>query len=168
MANSMSSLDPDALRAMRAELRDLNDDYVAALDAVDLEAWADLLTPDCLYRVVSRENHEEGLPLSTMECRGGAMVRDRIAALRETAVFEPRQLRHFVSGVRITAVEEGRISAQANFLIAESLSDREPHLFMAGRYVDEVVRDDQGRLKFRQRMCIYDNWRVRTSIVYPM
>jgi anthranilate 1,2-dioxygenase small subunit len=151
---------------LRSEVRDFNDDYALALDDLDLDRWATFFTDDCLYRVVSQENHREGLPLSTLSCSGIAMVRDRIAAIRQTAVFEPRTLRHLVSAT--TASEEGgSIVARANFAIFESLSDREPHVFMTGRYLDKFAREG-GRLLLRERVCVYDNWRVRTSLIYPV
>ena len=153
--------------ALRTQLRDLCDDYASALDDFDLTAWTAFFTDDCLYRVVSLENFSQGLPLSTIECHGAGSLRDRIAAIRETAVYEPRTLRHLVSGVRIRSMEAGEILAQASFAIFESLSDREPHLFMTGRYLDRVVRED-GRLKLRERVCVYDNYRVRTSLVFPV
>ena len=152
--------------ALRAEVRDLNDDYACTLDDVDLDRWAAFFTEDCHYRVVSLENFRQRLPLSTLECHGIGSVRDRIAAIRQTAVFEPRTLRHLVSSVRIGHVGE-EITAQASFAIFESLSDREPHLLMVGRYHDKLVRRD-GRLLLRERLCVYDNYRVRTSLIYPV
>jgi anthranilate 1,2-dioxygenase small subunit len=152
--------------ALRAEVRDLNDDYAIALDEVDFERWAGFFTPDCHYRVVSLENFKRGLPLSTLECHGIGSVRDRIAAIRQTAVFEPRTLRHLVSSVRVDDAG-GELSAQASFAIFESLSDREPHLLMVGRYLDQLVRSE-GRLLLRERLCVYDNYRVRTSLIHPV
>jgi anthranilate 1,2-dioxygenase small subunit len=153
--------------ALRAELRDLHDDYAAALDDLDFARWVGFFTEGCIYRVVSLENHSQGLPLSTIECQGLGSLRDRVAAIRETAVFEPRTLRRLVSGTRINAVDGDEVQAQASFAIFESLSDREPHLFMTGRYLDRVVRVD-GALKLRERLCVFDNYRVRTSLVYPV
>ncbi|MES3001373.1 MAG: aromatic-ring-hydroxylating dioxygenase subunit beta [Pseudomonadota bacterium] len=157
---------PSTLSALRSEVRDLNDDYACALDDVDLDRWAGFFTEDCHYRVVSQENFKQDLPLSTLECSGIGMVRDRIAAIRQTAVFEPRTVRHIVSSVRV-AEEGGEISAQSSFVLFESLSDREPHLLMVGRYADKLVRRE-GRLLFRERLCVYDNYRVRTSLIYPV
>ena len=151
---------------LRAEMRDFNDDYASALDEVDLDRWAGFFTEDCHYRVVSLENFKQELPLSTLECHGIGSVRDRIAAIRQTAVFEPRTLRHIVSSVRVEG-EGDMFSAQASFAIFESLSDREPHILMVGRYHDKLVRQ-AGRLLLRERLCVYDNYRVRTSLVYPV
>lgn len=163
MSNLPSSVAPD----LRAELRDLCDDYAAALDDLDFERWISFFTTNCVYRVVSLENFKEKLPLSTIACHGAGALRDRAAAIRETAVFEPRTLRRMVSGVRINATDGDEIAAQASFVVFESLSDREPNLFMTGRYLDRLVRED-GRLKLRERLCVYDNYRVRTSLVYPI
>lgn len=153
--------------ALRAQLRDLNDDYAASLDDSDLDAWTRFFTDDCLYRVVSLENWREKLPLSAIECQGIGSVRDRVAALRETAVYEPRTLRHIVSGVRLVDTTGDDVAAQANFLILESLSDRETQVFLAGRYIDRIVRTGEG-LKLRERVCVYDNYRIRTSLVLPV
>jgi anthranilate 1,2-dioxygenase small subunit len=152
---------------LRTELRDLYDDYAVALDEMDLDGWSGFFTDDCTYKVISFENHSAGLPLALIECRGIGMVRDRVAAIRETAVYEPRQLRHFVSGVRVDGVEGEIVAARANFLIAESLADREPQLAMAGRYLDRLVRTGTA-LKFRERLCVVDNYRIRTSLVVPV
>lgn len=152
---------------LRAELRDLYDDYASCLDDMDLDGWCGFFTEDCTYKVISFENHSEGLPLALIECRGIGMVRDRAAAIRETTVYEPRQLRHLVSGVRVDGVEGDVIAARANFLIAESLADREPQIAMVGRYLDRLVRIGKA-LKFQERLCVYDNYRIRTSLVVPV
>jgi anthranilate 1,2-dioxygenase small subunit len=162
------NLHADRRANLRAEVRDLYDDYAAALDDLDFARWTSFFTADCVYKVVSLENHKEGLPLATLACEGVGSLRDRAAAIRQTAVFEPRTVRRFVSGVRIDAVAGSEIESQANFAVFESLTDREPHLFMVGRYLDRLVRGDDGHLLLRERLCVYDNYRVRTSLVYPI
>jgi anthranilate 1,2-dioxygenase small subunit len=152
---------------LRAEVRDLYDDYASALDETDLDAWSGFFTDDCTYRVISFENHSAGLPLALIECRGIGMVRDRVAAIRETAVYEPRQLRHFVSGARVDGVDGGVVAARANFLVAESLADREPQIALVGRYLDRLARVGSA-LKFKERVCVVDNYRIRTSLVMPV
>ena len=112
--------------------------------------------------MLSRENHDAGLPLGLIYCMNKNMVRDRVTALRETTMFEPRALRHFISGVRVTEVDGDRIVAQANFAVMESLSDREPTLNMVGRYLDELRVTPQG-LAFSRRDCVYDNYRVHLA-----
>ncbi|MFY3135732.1 aromatic-ring-hydroxylating dioxygenase subunit beta [Achromobacter xylosoxidans] len=153
--------------SLRARLRDFYDDYAYCLDEDRLEEWPDFFTEDCHYRVLSRENHDAGLPLGLIYCMNKNMLRDRVTALRETTMFEPRSLRHFISGVRVIEAQGERIVAQANFAVMESLSDREPTLNMVGRYLDELRLTPRGPLLTR-RDCVYDNYRVRTSLIVPL
>jgi anthranilate 1,2-dioxygenase small subunit len=155
------------VRGLQASLRDVYDDYAACLDAGDLPRWTEFFTDDCNYQVIARENHDAGLTHATIWCDGIGMVRDRSAALLETAVFEPRWLRHFVSGLRITAVDGAEIQAEANFLIVECLLDQPPHVSMVGRYIDTLVNVD-GNFRFRQRLCVFENHHVRTTLVMPI
>ena len=95
------------------------------------------------------------------------MLRDRILAMRETQVYEPRSWRHFISGVRVLAVDGDTIRARANFLVTESMSDADPTLFLVGQYLDTLVRRD-GRLLFRERLAVCDNHHVRRSLIVPV
>lgn len=157
----------NAAAALRQELRDLYEDYASALDAEELGAMPAFFTEDALYRVISRENHDDGLAHAPIYCRGRAMIEDRVNATRAAALYQPRSLRHFISGVRVTAVEGDEIHAAANFLIIESLIEREPEILMVGRYIDRLVRED-GVLRFRERTCVYDNYQIRTTLVIPV
>jgi hypothetical protein len=56
--------------ALRAELRDLYDDYASCLDEMDLAAWSGFFTDDCTYKVIPFENYSQDLPLALIECRG--------------------------------------------------------------------------------------------------
>lgn len=152
--------------ALRARLRDFYDDYAFCLDEGQLERWPGFFTQDCRYRVISRENYDEDLPHATMYCDGIAMIKDRVTALRETTIYEPRSLRHIVGGVHVLAIEGELIRSQANFAIFESLSDREPQVNMVGRYIDTVARSGSGFL-FKDRFCVFDNYRIRTSLIIP-
>lgn len=152
---------------LRAALRDFYEDYAACLDAGDLERWPDFFVEGCRYRVLSKENHDAGLPLSLIYCDGRDMLIDRVTALRESTVFEPRALRHFLSCVRPLEVDGDRIRAEANFAILECLSDRDPIVNMVGRYVDTLVETDEGFL-IKDRWCVYDNYRIRTSLIVPV
>ncbi|MEI9926996.1 MAG: aromatic-ring-hydroxylating dioxygenase subunit beta [Sphingomonas sp.] len=95
------------------------------------------------------------------------MIEDRVNATLRAALYQPRSLRHFVGGVRVTGEAEGEIRAAANFLIIESLIEQEPQILMVGRYRDRLVRED-GALRFRERTCVYDNYHIRTTLVIPV
>lgn len=154
-------------RQIRAELRDVYDDYANTLDNLDLEAWVDFFTEDCHYRVISQENVQANLPLGLIYCMNKNMIRDRVLALRETTMYEPRVLRHLISGVTVKKVEGEEVHAQANFVIFESLSDQEPQISLVGQYQDIFVRTNEGYL-LKYRDCVYDNYRIRNSLIIPV
>jgi anthranilate 1,2-dioxygenase small subunit len=153
--------------ALRHEIRDLYEEVGDLLDDDRVESLPDYFTDDCLYKVTSRENHDQGLPAGTIYCDGIGMLRDRILAIRETQVYEPRSWRHFISGVRVLGVDGDTIRARANVLLTEAMSDAEPTVFMVGRYLDTLVRRD-GRLLFRERVVVCDNHHVRRSLIMPI
>lgn len=158
----MDSFRPDLRSAVRA----FYEDYAAILDADRVEDWPGFFTEDALYQAISRESFSQGLTHATMYCDGIRMIRDRAAAIRKAAVFEQRVIRHFISGVRARE-EDGLIEAGANFLLVESLYDTEPQVLMVGEYVDQLVRDGDS-FKIKKRAAVYDNYRVRTTLVIPV
>lgn len=149
------------------QLRQFYEDYADTVDEPDLEAWPAFFMPDCLYQVISRENHHAGLPHAIMHCEGIGMVRDRAAAIRECTVYEPRCLRHFLHGLRVTGREGEDLRTRCNFLVVECTSDDDPRLLLVGQYLDIVVPTPDG-FRFRERLCVYDNYRIHNSLVFPV
>lgn len=159
---------PDADRlALTRELRHLYDEIADLLDRDQIEALPGYFVDECLYRIISRENYDQGLPAATLYCDGIRMLRDRVLALRETQVYEPRSWRHFISGVRVTGQSGDIIHAGANFMVTEAMSDAEPTILLVGRYEDRLVRRE-GQLFFVERSVIYDNYRVVRSLIAPV
>lgn len=153
--------------ALVAELRHLYDEIADLLDRDQIEALPGYFVDECLYRIISRENYALGLPAATLYCDGIRMLRDRVLALRETQVYEPRTWRHFISGVRVNAITDNVIYAGANVMVTEAMSDSEPTILLVGRYEDRLVRRD-GALSFIERSVIYDNYRVVRSLIAPV
>lgn len=152
---------------MKLRLQSLYDDYAYVLDEQDLDAWLNFFTEDAHYRVISKENFDANLPLGLIFCMNKNMLRDRVTALRETTMYEPRAMRHFISGMHILGIEADVVRVQANFLITESVSDQEPEISMVGKYQDELVVTEDSVL-IRKRDCIYDNYRIRNSLIIPV
>jgi len=158
---------PHVSADLMQELRQLYEDYADTVDSQDLDGWPSYFTQDCRYQVISRENHEAGLPHATIHCEGLGMVKDRALATRECTVYEPRYLRHFLQGLRVTGSDEAGMRVRCGFMVIESVSDEEPRILLAGHYLDWVVRQPEG-LKFRERLCVYDNFRIYNSLVFPV
>jgi 3-phenylpropionate/cinnamic acid dioxygenase small subunit len=95
------------------------------------------------------------------------MLKDRVTTVRETSVYAPRALRHLLSNIRIKGSDNGQLRVQANYAVLETLPDEETHVFNAGKYIDLVVRED-GRLKFKEKLCVFDSILVPGSLIYPI
>ena len=59
------------------------------------------------------------------------------------------------------------IRAEANVLIVQTMINRMTEIVLSGFYLDSIVRCD-GRLLFKERLCIYDSLLLPTSLVAPV
>jgi salicylate 5-hydroxylase small subunit len=144
--------------------------YVDAIDDDRLEEWPGLFTAECSYRIASRENVRRGLPLAVMRCDSRDMLHDRVHAIRTTAFYVNRTVRHLGGMPDVRTAEGGDgLAVRASFAVYESLPRAATTLLCVGVYDDVVVEDpDDGELRFRQRHCTYDGDLVVDSIVYPI
>lgn len=154
---------------LRHEVEMFNNSYAAALDEQRLMDWAEMFTDDGFYIVVSRENYDRNMPVGLIYCENKGMVRDRAFALKETAMFAPRYLRHMISNL---SVEEDRkadtIVARANYVVLQVLFDRpDATLHQVGTYYDKFRRTGSG-LKLAERRCVYDNLLVPNALCLPV
>jgi 3-phenylpropionate/cinnamic acid dioxygenase small subunit len=157
----------DVALELRARLADLYCAYDDVLNDGELERWPELFTDACVYKVLPRENHEQGFPVAVIYCESRNMLVDRVVALRETALYAPRIVRRFTSGVCLRAVGDDGLRLTANFAHVQTMPDQPSELFLCGRYLDRVV-DDGNALRFAERLCVYDSTIVPTSLVYPV
>ena len=154
------------MSGLRDELEDLYADYADAIDSGALERWPEFFTDPCLYRIVSKENHDAGHPISLMRCESLGMLRDRAVASQKLNVYGPRAWRHMISHLR--GREDGAlIAVQANFVVFETLHDQHTRVLVSGRCIDKLVRTGAG-LRFRQKVCVYDSALIPGSIVVPL
>jgi anthranilate 1,2-dioxygenase small subunit len=154
---------------LRAEIEQFNAVYGMALDDQRLSDWSEMFTEDASYVVLSRENHDRGMPVGLIYCENQAMIRDRAFALEKTAMFAPRYLRHFVSNTRVIGVDpDGSIRASANYLLLQVLFDRpDATLHQVGVYHD-IFRSGSDGLKLAKRHCVYDNLLVPNALCLPV
>lgn len=152
---------------LRLEIEALLADYAAVLDAMALERWPEFFIEQCFYEVIPRENYDRGLPIALMRCESKGMLWDRVTAIRDTMMYEPRYLRHLISGVRVTGQSPEGITVEANYAVFETPVDAVTHVFNVGRYLDRIVRED-GQLKFAEKHCVFDSLLVPNSLIYPI
>ena len=156
-----------SLQELHFEIEQLNSEYARVLDNERFEEFPEFFVEDCLYRVVPRENHLLGLPIAVIHCESKGMIKDRVYAARESTMAEPRTLRHFITNVRILEARGEAIRAEANVLIVQTMINRMTEIVLSGFYLDSIVRCD-GRLLFKERLCIYDSLLLPTSLVAPV
>lgn len=149
------------------ELQVLYAEYCACLDEERFADWPAFFTDPCTYRIVPRENHDRGLPLATLSFESRGMLEDRVYGITQTLFHAPYYQRHIVGAPRIEGMEGEAIRAQANYVVIRTKQNEPSDLFNAGRYVDVVVRDN-GKLRFKERVCVFDSELIPNSIIYPI
>jgi 3-phenylpropionate/cinnamic acid dioxygenase small subunit len=163
----MSAFGNLSARDLRLELEALYADYIGCIDEGNLDRWPDFFTDHCVYKIIPRDNHRRGLPLATWLCESRGMLKDRVVTIRQTQLHAPRYLRHLVSGIRFGEWRNGVLGVRANYVVVETLIDDVTRIFNAGQYVDEIVEEGD-RLKFKQKLCVFDSIVVPNSLIYPI
>jgi salicylate 5-hydroxylase small subunit len=153
--------------ALRFEIEDLYNAYVACLDEGRFDDWPAFFTDECTYKVVPRENHDRGLPLSTLSFESKGMLKDRVYGITQTLFHGPYYQRHIVGAPQFLGESDDAIRTQANYLVIRTKQNQRSEVFNAGRYLDKIVRED-GTLKFKERLCIFDSELIPNSIIYPI
>lgn len=133
-----------------------------------LEGWPDLFAEDCFYRLTSRTNFDRRLPLGTILCESRGALIDRVTAIRNTMVYAPRTIIHAFSNLRVVnESDNGEVVTRSAFCIWQTLADGETQLQMVGRSFDRL-REENGELKFRERIAVFDSELVPGAVVYPV
>ncbi len=158
--------DTDAL-LQRLRIEALQADYVHTIDEDRLEDWPALFTETGSYRVITRENHDLGLPVSLIYCSGRGMLADRIVAMRTANIFEPHVYCHSIGALKLLASAAGEYRCQSTFHVVRTMADGAMTLFATGRYIDRIV-DDGGELRFAERAVVLDSKRIDTLLVIPL
>lgn len=144
-------------------------DYAATLNQRRYAEWPGYFVEEgCDYRIVSRENHDAGLPAPLMGCYSHGMVKDRVAMLvKETLTYRDVNLRHFITNVRVDVAADGRLLAEANFMVTQSDNEGNSSLYMVGRYEDELLDLGQ-RLMLKKRLVVLDSFSIDNMLAVPL
>jgi 3-phenylpropionate/cinnamic acid dioxygenase small subunit len=151
------------------ELASLNAAYARCIDNDELEAWPSFFFESCLYKVTTAENHRNGWEAGLIYADSRGMLVDRIASLRRANVFERHGYRHMVGATHLLADPGGgAASSETPFVVVRIMRTGEMDIFAAGRYLDRVERDGDGKLKFRERIAVCDGCNIDTLLVIPL
>jgi len=145
----------------------LNADYARAIDDDRLEDWPRFFVERCLYKITSADNHRKGLPAGIVYAESRGMLQDRVAALRDANVYERQTYRHLIGLPAILGEAEVGMRSETPFLVVRIMRDGTMDLFATGRYLDVLV-EDQGALRFRERIVVCDSSRIDTLLAIPL
>jgi anthranilate 1,2-dioxygenase small subunit len=158
-------------RELRDAVEELLHAYVQCIDDDRLEEWPGFFTENCVYRIVPRENVEQGLPIALMSCDSRGMLQDRVVAHRKANLFAPHVYRHLVSAIRITEQNDGIVTVRSNYAVFRTSLDPVHYgtteVYSVGEYRDKVVFVD-GAARFQERIVIVDTSRIQSLLVTPL
>lgn len=119
-----------------------------------------------LGALIPRENYEAGYTLCTMQAESRGMLKDRVTGLTRTQMYAPRYYRRFPTAPRIVAEGEGFVQVRHNLLLVQTLIDKTSDIVLSAVCHDKVVVDE-GRLRFAERIVVFDSEMIPNSLVYP-
>jgi anthranilate 1,2-dioxygenase small subunit len=152
---------------IRRRIEELHTRYIRVIDDGRWEEWPELFTESCRYKIVTRENFDQGLPLSVMECHSRGMLTDRVTGLRTINVYEPHRYLHQISGLAIENIDRDIAQCRSNYLVIRTMLDGAMSIFSAGVYLDRVVLGP-GEARFEERLVVADSRRIETLLVFPL
>lgn len=161
-----------SLPSIRSTVEDLLYRYAEALDDGGLEQWPGLFLESGQYRLIPRENHQRGLPVSLILCTSRAMMEDRVVAIRKACVYSPHVCRHLYTNVRVEAAANHvellgeHAEAKANYAVYRTTEDGETVLLSVGRVLARVVLTPEPR--FERMDVVYETFRIPGLLVYPI
>ena len=133
---------------VREALVDLMAQYAMAIDEDRLEDWVELFDEGCDYRVVTRENVEQGLPNVLMWCDNKNMLRDRVESYRQVNLYNPHYDRHVIGPLRFVEKKNSVWCFDTSYSLFQTELEGASRLFSVGRYrVEALVDGDRARLK---------------------
>src|SRR4051794_7425357 len=152
---------------LRARLADLYAAYDDALDEREWERWPGFFTENAVYKIMPRENFDQGLPAAMVYCESRAMLADRVVALREALVFAPRLIRRVPGAPCLRGRGGGGMRLGSSFALFETMLNEPSTVFLCGRIYDRVV-EDSGVLRFAERIVVTDATNVPLSLIFPI
>jgi 3-phenylpropionate/cinnamic acid dioxygenase small subunit len=152
---------------VRDAIADLLAEYALRLDEDRLEAWIDLFDADCSYKVVTRENVEQGLPNILIWCANKDMIRDRVDSYRNVNEYNLHWDRHVIGAPRIRRGADDAWHVEAGYSLFQTDLEGVSRLFSVGRYQASVLVTD-GVALLREMVAIADTGSVPTLLATPV
>ena len=142
-------------------------DYAAFVDEGKYDEWLGLFDEQCSYKVIPKENVDQGLPAGLINCDSRAMLEDRIESLRLVSKYNIHSDRHIIGMPRITKIEGGNIFVEAPFSVFQTEQEGDTRLFATGLYRDRLHVNGKG-LKFGDKTVVLDTFAVPSLLATPL
>ena len=152
---------------VRNAVSDLLAEYGLSLDEDRLEDWVELFTPDCDYRVVTRENVEQGLTNILMWCDNQDMLRDRVDSYRHVNEYNLHWDRHVIGPAKHLGQADGAWGVEASYSLFQTDLEGASRLFSVGRYRFDLVVEG-GAARIRRALVVADTGLVPTLLATPV
>ena len=154
-------------REVRDAIADLLAEYALRLDEDRLEAWIDLFDAVCSYKVVTRENVEQGLPNILIWCATKDMIRDRIESFRNVNEYNLHWDRRVIGAPRIRRGAGDAWDVEAGYSLFQTDLEGVSRLFSVGRYQASVLVNN-GVALLRDMVAVADTGSVPTLLATPV
>ena len=148
-------------------LVDLHARYSAALDNDRLEDWPTFFTDDATYRITSKADAADDLPLGIIYCNSKKMMVDRITSTRQANIYEGQGYRHIISAPLILTATETDIVSETGFCVIRIMHTGDSMLFASGVYWDNIVLSEDD-LKFSSKTVVLDSHKIDTLLAIPL
>jgi 3-phenylpropionate/cinnamic acid dioxygenase small subunit len=152
---------------MRLDVQEIYFRYAECLDGGRLQQWPEFFLDSCTYRITTRRNLRMGPDGDIMSLSSKTSMRDRIVAIGQSEDYEPHTQRHMISNFRVQAASDEELRVQANFYVLRTFPERQTEYFVSGSYNDRLAITD-GRLNFREKLCVLDSDVPPESLIYPI
>ena len=153
--------------AIRDAASDLLAEYALMIDEDRLEDWVELFDEACDYKVVTRENVEQGLPNVLIWCDNKNMLRDRVASYRNVNEYNLHWDRHVIGAPRFRGEAAGVWTIEAGYSLFQTDMEGASRLFSVGRYrIEFIAAGAEARLK--SVTVIADTGLIPTLLATPI
>lgn len=151
------------------EVTALNAEYARRIDDDELESWLELFAESCVYSITSQDNYALKRPVGVIYADSQAMLRDRIASLRQANIYERQRYRHLLGMPHVQANGADEIGVRTPFAVYRIMRDGRTDIFATGRYVDKLRRHaDERALVFAERIVVCDSSLFDTLLAIPL
>lgn len=150
------------------QLNVLNAAYAKCIDEDRLESWPEFFLDDCLYKITTAENLQQGMAAGLVYADSKRMLQDRVTALREANIYERHWYRHIVGMPTIVGRTPDGLLVESSFLVVRIARGGKTELFATGKYVDRVAADANENLKFAERIVVCDSASIDTLLAIPI